>query len=146
MAPHGHRSGWYSPAMKRIQAGRRLAAARELAGFKQAELGALVAARGGNKHDVAKIERGQKEMSEAHIDSLVALLHVPREWWTADDLTEWIEGRARSQTAEAGDPAVLADADLAEALSELALAEQRLQHAQELLRRVDPMQGLTGNG
>lgn len=92
--------------------------------------------------DPQQISQGRKDMQKAHWESFARHLDVPEEWFTAPDFAAWVTTSRREGSA---DPAVLADADLAEALAELGEVQLQLQHVEGLLQRGELPGGGTGN-
>jgi transcriptional regulator with XRE-family HTH domain len=81
------------------EARRRIVAARELQGLKQAELGRRFKDDGLGQEDPARIERGEKPMQAVHRHAFARHLGVPEEWFLLplDQLlaaiTDGIKGR-----------------------------------------------------
>ena len=74
------------PVLPADELQRRLDAARTLRNLKQAELAELMHADGIGKHDLGKIERGEKRLRRMHIDSITRHLRIPEFWLTDPDV------------------------------------------------------------
>ncbi len=124
--------------------GRRIKAAMILKGITQAELGEKFSQDDLGFNDPGRIIRGERIAGPSRIDALVRHLDMPREWFTVDDLEAWLANRrpSRPEWTES----MIEHAALAEALAELAQAQQQLGHAQELLTPSLPPEESTGNG
>jgi transcriptional regulator with XRE-family HTH domain len=64
---------------------RRLAAARELIGLDQDEMGALLKESGLGKTDAKRLERGAIPFSDSHLDAYARITELPPAWFTAED-------------------------------------------------------------
>lgn len=117
-----------------------MVAARALAGdVSQAELGKLWKEDGVPQEDVGKIERGEKRLRAAHIDSMVRHLHVPREWFTVDDFHAWLaqlHGEAPPGLVQEIQSVIAAQRETL--LAELREVESHRARAAELLPQTDP--------
>lgn len=74
-------------------------AARTLAGFTQAQLD-LAFKKDRLSKITGKLERGEYELGDSYIDSMVRHLKVPREWFTEDDWRSMIRLPGRASPAE----------------------------------------------
>jgi hypothetical protein len=122
---------------------RRVAAAIKLAGTTQAKLGEALSADGLGITDPERIMQGKKTIQDNDATYLAKHTGLPKAWFLEPDLDAVF---ARAPSEGSGSASVLADADLAEALAELAEAQLQLQRAQELLTHGDPPAGATGSG
>jgi hypothetical protein len=75
-------------ALARDEIARRIKAARQLRGIKQAELGLLLAQDGLGQEDVGRIEREEMQMSRSQRDAITRHLRLPERWLTSESVDE----------------------------------------------------------
>lgn len=90
---------------------RRLIAGRNLRGYTQQELAAILVRDGLGKHDLGRIERGTMAMQRIHRDAFARHLRLPERWFTEPDVDIIVGLR---QPLEAGATRVLLERLLAD--------------------------------
>lgn len=97
MSRHVHRAPCYSllqMAIEQEELRRRLAAARELIGLDQDEMGVELKRKGLGKTDAKRLERGAIDFSESHLVAYSRITGLPEAWFTADDWRSLISAEA----------------------------------------------------
>jgi triphosphoribosyl-dephospho-CoA synthetase len=124
---HAHCYSLVLMALEHEELRRRLAAARELVGLDQTEMGERLKASGLGVTDAKRLERNTLSFSDSHLDAYVRITGLPRAWFEAEDWRRLIYAEGSPtlrQLKEERDLAQLALVDLRDELQGL----RRSQH------------------